>query len=237
MEAIHLVICQESNSHLLLLHTVRTSIRHEYSYITSAVVQIGDDTLEVASFGEYYLNGVGIDAEETDQTTVGGYPIVHEREVRHRAKSVFSDKFDVVVGPAENVSMSVFKDLVSVSIVGATEEQFGNSVGLLGDFEEGKLLARDGQTVIEDENAFGQEWQVSEDEPMLFQIARSPQQPYEGCRLPSKDVMDGRRRLGENQAKKEAAEKVCSHLTDGEMKKACVYDVIATGNLDVANIY
>ena len=37
---------------------VRTRIRFEYSFIESAAVQIGDDVLEVSSFGSYAVNGV-----------------------------------------------------------------------------------------------------------------------------------------------------------------------------------
>ena len=37
----------------------RTKVRREYSYITNAAVRIGNDTLEVASFGVYLLNDLG----------------------------------------------------------------------------------------------------------------------------------------------------------------------------------
>jgi hypothetical protein len=38
-------------------------------------------------------------------------------------------------------------------------EDFGNSLGLMGTFGEGVMLARDNSTVIDDPNEFGMEWQ------------------------------------------------------------------------------
>jgi hypothetical protein len=37
---------------------IRTTIRYQYSYIESLAVRIGEDTLQVSSFGEYSFNGV-----------------------------------------------------------------------------------------------------------------------------------------------------------------------------------
>ena len=51
---------------------IRTTIRYDYSYIESAAIQIGNDVLEVSSFGSYALNGVkGLDFEEYT-TALGG---------------------------------------------------------------------------------------------------------------------------------------------------------------------
>ena len=47
--------------------------------------------------------------------------------------------------------------------VGDRWQWFTNSTGLMGSFETGELLARDGVTVISDHNQMGQEWQVKEE--------------------------------------------------------------------------
>ena len=44
----------------------------------------------------------------------------------------------------------------------------------MGEFGTGKLLGRDGETVIEDPNALAVEWQVRDTEEMVFQTAGSP---------------------------------------------------------------
>ena len=38
---------------------IRTKIRYGYSYIELAALKIGNDILEVSSWGEYSVNGVG----------------------------------------------------------------------------------------------------------------------------------------------------------------------------------
>lgn len=37
---------------------IRTTIRDDWSYISATALRIGEDILEVHSFGKYYLNGV-----------------------------------------------------------------------------------------------------------------------------------------------------------------------------------
>lgn len=54
---------------------IRTKIRYLYSFISNAVLRIGNDTLEVASWGDYYVNGVGGGALES----ISGYTIEHSR--------------------------------------------------------------------------------------------------------------------------------------------------------------
>ena len=64
---------------------------------------------------------------------------------------------------------------------------------MMGDFETGYMLARDGVTVLEDPNEFGMEWQVLDTEPKLFQNPeRFPQYP-DNCVLPDKTKDIGRR--------------------------------------------
>ena len=207
---------------------VRTTIRYDYSYITSAALQIGTELMEVASFGDYILNGVN--AAALERVELSGFPVIHDYN-----PTIKKHTFDVQIGYNENVTISVYKDLVAVDIVGGSPEHFGNSVGLLGDFHSGSMIGRDGETILEDANAFGGEWQVNVDEPMLFQVSRAPQYPN-SCRLPTESQMQVRRRLGENKATQSAAEKACAHLV-AEMKKACIYDVVAIGDICVADGY
>jgi hypothetical protein len=132
----------------------------------------------------------------------------------------------VVLGPNENITLSTFKDLVSVSVTGGTKEHFGSSVGMMGSFEGGQMLGRDGKTLMtpDDHDIFGQEWQVKAEEPMLFQSVRHPQSP-EQCRLP--DFKDStakkRRRLGETGISRPIAEAACSNVA-ADRKENCIFD-------------
>jgi hypothetical protein len=78
----------------------------------------------------------------------------------------------------EDASASkTYKDFVSVSIEQGKSEHFLNSVRRMGDFIEGRRFGRDGETGLDDVNDFGQEWQVLDTEPTLFQTVRFPQHP------------------------------------------------------------
>ena len=91
----------------------------------------------------------------------------------------------------------------------------------------GAMHGRNG-TVISDPNEFGNEWQVLDTEPMLFQTVRAPQYPAK-CIMPSATKTS--RRLGESIAEK-VAMKACEHW--GDQKDQCVYDVMALGDLEIA---
>ena len=157
---------------------------------------------------------------------IGGYQLYHTQ--------VDSKKhtFDIVLGSKENITVTTFKDLVSVSLAGGAvgKKYFRNTKGLMGS-SDGTMLARDGHTIIDDANAFGQEWQVLPEEPMLFATAREPQSPQK-CVMPSASAAS-QRRLGETTAKK-AAEAACAHLS-GRSFDNCVFDVMAFNDLEVAS--
>jgi hypothetical protein len=138
------------------------------------------------------------------------------------------------LGGRERIKLKTYKDFVSVLIEQGQSKNFGDSVGLMGDFGQGRMFARDGNTVLEDPNAFGQEWQVLETEPTLFQTLRFPQHPMECTMPPSMEASQLRRRLLESSPVNElAAEEACAHWA-GEGKDDCVFDVLTTGDLEMA---
>ena len=121
--------------------------------------------------------------------------------------------------------------MVSVSVENADVNRFHDSVGMMGEFGSGRMLARDGKTVLENPIEFGQEWQTRPgQDPKLFQVDRAPQYPRQKCILPGPSSKQGRR-LGETLARN-AAEKACAHWNG--QKELCVFDVMATGDLEVA---
>jgi hypothetical protein len=203
---------------------IRTKMKRDMSYISSAALRIGEDILEVASKGVYYLNGVE-GAELPSEFS--GFPFSHTQP------NAIQHVFEIYLGGRERVKIKTYKDFVSVLIEQAQNEHFGDSAGLMGEFEGGHMIARDGKTVLEDPNAFGLEWQVRDTEPMLFQDARFPQYP-QACTLPlPKLASQLRRRLSEVSIDELAAKKACAHW--GEGMDDCIFDVLATGDLNMAS--
>jgi hypothetical protein len=204
---------------------IRTHMRRDMSYISSAVLRIGTDVLEVESQGVYYLNGVlGADLP----IEFGGFDFLHTQP---------TDKqhvFEVHLVGRERIKIKTYKDFVSVLFEQAQFKHFGESVGLMGAFGTGHMIARDGKTIMTDANAFGQEWQVLESEPKLFQSARFPQHPQVCTMPPPMQASQLRRRLSESSVDELAAEKACEHW--GEGKDDCVFDVLTTGDLEMAMV-
>ncbi|CAB9523311.1 unknown protein [Seminavis robusta] len=207
----------------LTIH-IRTKDRYPYAYIESAALQIGEDILEVSSFGEYMMDGV---SKVDMPAEMGGQFLVD-----HEQKSDKEHTFTIKVGESEAIKLSTFKDMVTVMIENGSSADFGTSVGLMGKFGDGALLARDGTTVIGDHNLFGQEWQVLASEPQLFQTSSQ----FLGKRCVPPATTKGRRRLGVT-ISKDAAEKACDHHKDMKMQDMCVFDVIAMGDLEVAHAH
>jgi cysteine-rich repeat protein len=204
---------------------IRTHMRRDMSYISSAALRIGTDLLEVESRGVYYLNRV---ASADLPSDFGGFEFLHTQP---------TDKqhvFEVHLGGRERIIIKTYKDFVSVSFEQGESKHFAKSVGLMGDFAMGQMIARDGKTVMTDANVFGQEWQVLDTEPSLFQTVRFPQHPKNACTIPTPvQASQLRRRLSEKSKDAElAAEKACQHW--GEGKEDCVFDVLTTDDLEMA---
>jgi hypothetical protein len=205
---------------------IRTKIRRDMSYISSAALRIGNDVLEVESQGVYWFNGV-LNSDLTEEFSGFAFSHTQPTDKQH--------VFEVHFGGRERIKLKTYKDFVSVLIEQGKSEHFHHSVGLMGDFTMGHMIARDGKTIIDDANAFGQEWQVLNTDPSLFQTARFPQHP-DVCTMPTPVQADHlRRRLAETSLVDEAAaEKACEHW--GEGKDDCVFDVLTTGDLEMAAV-
>lgn len=209
---------------------IRTKARYSYSYIEAAAIRIGEDVLEVGSFGQYFVNGVE-DAELPFDMGDGKYPLTADHI--NKKKSVF----EIKISEKEFIKVHVHKDMVNVEVSSsqATKANFGTSVGMMGRYPDGALLARDGTTIIDDHDLFGQEWQVDKTENGdLFQ---SPS-PYTNQCLPPNLVEQDRRRLGQQTISEDAAAAVCEKYASDETKKQmCVFDVIAMDDLEAADVH
>lgn len=201
---------------------IRTKIRHGYSYIESAAIKIGGDVLVVSSFGEYAFNSVD---SAVLPAAMGGLPLSYVQQDERNSL------FRVATKDTEALVIKTFKDMVSVNLNGTHAEDFGDSVGILGSFASGVKLARDGSTVLQDPNAFAMEWQVRpEEDGILFDEARQPQYPVQ-CKMPENKQESRRLRGGISE---EDAEVACDHIAEVGEKARCVFDVLATQDLEVA---
>ena len=204
----------------------RTEIRRSWSFITAVAIRIGEDILEVHGGVEensYWMNGKFQGDLSTQR--LGGFEVKYknpphstQREYRIPLKN-----------HNQEVTVKTFKDFVRVDYKNPAGKDLQSSVGIFGNFVTGALLARDGVTNIEDANEFGMEWQVQETEPKLFHDLVAPQHP-EQCLMPSTTK---RRRLGELLMNEEDARLACSDVDDAELQ-SCIYDVLSTGDVDMA---
>jgi len=215
---------------------IRTKMVRFWSYIHTAAIRIGDDILEIqGSVGDkdrdthYWFNF----QYQADVTTVGGFPLTITSNGNHKRffEIDLSSKF-----PGQKILISAFKEFVAVDFKDSTTESFGNTVGMLGDYKSGKTFARDGVTEVHDVNELGNEWQLLPSDDMLFHDKAEPQYPKR-CILPEDPQGQRRRRLDESSISVEQAEAICATLKDPLTIKDCVYDILATQDLDMVGAF
>ena len=210
---------------------IRTTIRRDWSFISEVALKIGSDVLEVRSRGEFTLNGV--DNFLPAGAKLGDFSIFTQEHSKENKKRM---SFHVDLGKDKgSVVIKVFNEFLAAYVKHGKEDEFGNSVGLMGEFGTGRKLARDGTTVINDNVAFGMEWQVGDTDPSLFKLLRGPQFP-EKCRMPDPVVQTSlrRRRLDEIGITWEEAKAACSTFPEDAIE-SCIYDVLSTGDLNMAD--
>lgn len=216
---------------------IRTKMVRFWSYIHKAAIRIGDDILEIEGSPDledrdthYWYNF----QYQGDATSIGGFPLkISSNGVQKRFFEIdLSSKF-----PGQKIVLSTFREFVSVDFRGTTEEAFGNTSGMLGDYKTGKTLARDGATVMHDFNELGNEWQLLPADDLLFHDKAEPQFPKR-CLVPEDPQGQRRRRLDESSISVEAAEAACSKALSNKLDiKDCVYDILATQDLDMVGAF
>lgn len=218
---------------------IRTKVVRFWSYIKNAVIRIGDDILEIEG-----SSMEGIDKEvhywfnyeyQGELTEFAGFPVTISSEGtksnKNRITIDLSSKY-----PGQKITLSTFKEFVKVNFGNASVQAFGNTVGILGDFNTGKTLARDGATVLDDFTELGHEWQVLPSDGKFFRASSDPQFPKK-CIEPENPRGERRRKLSEATVSLEQAEAACAELKSALDRKDCVYDILATQDLDMAGAF
>merc|ERR1712151_217492 len=208
---------------------VRTDNIGMTSYIHAAVVRIGDDTLEVMG-GEdeirFWVNKEN--ADPSIPTAISGYPVTFSKQ------SPNSRQLVIDLGTDGEIKIKARNSMVSVRVNSDNAKNFENSLGLMGTFREGKKIARDSASIVDDMDAFGLEWQVRPTEPMLFHDGDSHIYPR-SCNMPT-STTQSRRRLSEVSISKEDAKIACAKANKDDYD-LCVFDVIASNDMGVAGAY
>lgn len=209
---------------------IQTIIKGSWSYIGSAAVQIGGHSLEITGGSEsgYWINGGEKKELGEGDGIVGEFPVHFRRVNDHQTRA----RIDLDLGGA--ISMETFKDFVRVNFKDTSKTAFQGSVGLLGAYNEhGSKVGRDGKTVFENTDDFGQEWMVHPGDALIFHDRDAAQFPLV-CPMPDKTL--ARRRLAESAISEEEAYLACSHVR-GVHRDACMFDVLMTQDKDIGGSY
>ncbi len=221
---------------------VRTKIEKTWSYVRNAAVKIGHDILEIEGNGQVWdknanavhlINGE-VNAELPFQFAMK-FPVTSLKEKQcdtNGAKCIEAIVYKIELGEGDNILITQKWGVIKVSVTANDKNKFHDTVGIMGHFDKPGFLARDGNHKITDFNQFGQEWQVLQSEPMIFNERRAPQHP-EQCTLPT---VTSKRRLGENSAIRLLAEEVCSGV-EVASREFCIFDVVAAGTEEAASTY
>jgi hypothetical protein len=202
---------------------IRTTRINYFSFIEQVAIQLGDDVLEFDNDVEHFLiNGAEVEENRKHHKTFLGDFLIRRDPKALSIRLNKDGKAKIDLHTRKNGFPAVIVDPGSSDI-------FEGSLGLLGEWGSGKKLARDGITEMNDEDAtaFALEWQVRDDEPMIFKESRFPQFPMK-CTPPTKMLSN---RLGSMTMRVEA-EEVCSHWE--EDMEDCIFDVMATRDVGVA---
>ena len=133
----------------------------------------------------------------------------------------------------ENIGITIYKNIISVRVNAFLHD----AEGMLGSHETIGMVGRLDKTVpLTDPNELGAQWQVTDEEPMLFHTIRAPQYP-ERCVLPKDSEVSRRRRLYKNSAQFHRAVEACDGIIDEDMREFCIEDVIGSGDVDIAKVY
>jgi len=217
---------------------IRTKLVRFWSYIKNVSIRIGSDILEIVGNPDvksrdpmYWINYEYLgDLEE-----IGGFPVTYT--ATSGSKSIYEVDLSSKFGKEAKIIIKIYKEFLRVKMIGG-EAVWGNTVGLLGDYNTGATLGRDGVSLFEDYYKFGAEWQVnpSYGDAKLFQKLEAPQFP-EACQLPDNPQGDRRRRLKEGSVTSVEAEEACASLKDPAQIQDCVYDILATQDLDMVGAF
>ena len=213
----------EYGNHSGLDINIRTSEIEGTSYISTAVVKIGSSKLEVHEDGSYFFNDeLNIPLPDTFSDSTLSYVVVEG----------WLPQWTITSPRGGVIFVQIFNKMVDIKLSGFLSETITDSRGLMGDFDSGFLVDREGKWMF-DADEFGAEWQVRDFEPVLFHNEREPKYPTT-CQMPNSDAVD--RRIAElSQVPLDEAKESCKD--SGKYFEECVKDLRLSGNLETGKYY
>jgi len=211
---------------------IRNTRMSMWSFIETAAIRIGNDIFELTggkNNDNFLINGIvqKVNNENGVVGSISGY------DIKFMQVNENSRKFTINLGTNEEIVFKTWNSFVSVSVKNPTMDHFDGSLGLMGSFPAGAMVARDGKTVFDDSDEFGQEWQVLDSESQLF-AQRGTVGPNDMCSSPSNVEM--RRRLQASVVTLKEAEIACDSVNK-QMKDLCIFDVMATDDKSSSGAY
>ena len=212
----------------------RTTIEDYFSFIETAALRVGDNTVQFFK-DSIFVNGVGLTRKDLPFTFGQEFKYtITEAPVPARKNAKFYNYYKVDLHQGSSVLFKFYKQYLTIDISGS-EADFADAQGLLGEYHTGAMISRDG---VEFSNfvEFGFEWQVTPDDPKIFlDASRSPQLPFERCRMPTKARPARRNLRGDAELMKQAQE-ACAHIK-GNSFELCVDDVVTTRDVGLATLW
>jgi len=217
---------------------IRNKRMNMWSFIETTAIRIGNDIFELTGGKDndnFLINGI-VQKVKNENGVVGS---ISGYDIKFMQVNEKSRKFIINLGTNQNknnleeIVFKTWNSFVSVSVKNPTMNHFDGSLGLMGSFPAGAMVARDGKTMFDDSDEFGQEWQVLNSEPQLFS-QRGTVGPNDMCSSPSKVEM--RRRLQGSIVTLKEAEIACDSVSK-EMNDLCIFDVMATNDKSSSGAY
>ena len=203
----------------------RTTVDQFYSYIESAAFRVGETVVEIEQ-KQFYLDGVEHSYSELPISFGGESQYSMSIKEENRKKEIQVDLND-----KSKVLFKFYKHYLTINM-DTVHSDMGGAVGLLGEFPTGNMFDRDGLPMTDFEQ-MGFEWQVSPNDRKLFREDRSPQLPFEQCRMPTASRPARRNLRAKNQELFKQAQDACAHLSEGD-NDLCLDDVMMTGDVGLA---
>ena len=213
---------------------VRTTIEKYFSYIETSALRVGENVLQFYK-DSFLLNGIKLTPADLPLSFGGDYQyIITNAPVEQGKNPKFYQYYKVSLHQDSSIVFKFYKQYLTISVDGHAAD-FGDSVGLLGEYGTGDMIDRDGR-VMTDFDAYGFEWQVNPEDPKIFAEARSPQLPFEQCRMPTSARPSRRALRGASALLAQQAAEACAHVK-GNDKNLCIDDIMMTGDVGLADLW
>lgn len=218
----------------LRVHARTDNFNQSYGWNTNLAFQIGSSTFEISTENwkntTFYLNKTEIGFDRIP-SRIEGYPI-SKVSGKDAAGNPNSATITVSLEWGDVLQFRASGRFGGFTVLRFTN-RFLNSVGMIGSYSTGDPLLRNGTVArvnsTNDQFNYGQEWQVSSSEPMIFHNNRAPQAPT-NCTKPSPN--------SRSYMSQDAARQICINANVTITSLApCQTDVFLTGDPGMVTLY